>query len=356
MHITNTSATGEKHLQTSLAYERSTSPVFVVGCHRSGTNLLYDMLLSSGGFAVYRGYLPVYKTLIPRFGNLDNLQSRKSAVQAWLKSKGFRRSGLDAGLLSAKLLAECRTGGDFMSIVMDEIARSQNAQRWALYDPDNILRIDKIKADLPQALVVHMLRDGRDIALSLSKMGGFQPLSWDRGSRSLQATALYWEWMVRHGKCFGSRIPADYIEIHYEELVGEPERVLKTLGQFIDHDLDYTRIRQASLGRLSESNSSFRVEKNPSNPVNRWKEKLSQDEVKRLETLVGTCLEECGYSLTVPEANRRIRLQERWMRAVYPRYFNAKFWLKTETPAGKLASLSELEIDESFLETERAGA
>jgi Sulfotransferase family len=316
--------------------------------------LLYDMLLSAGGFAVYRGYLPVYKTLIPRFGSVDKPGNRRNAVQAWLKSKGFRRSGFDADLLRSKLLAECRSGGDFMRVVMNEITRNQNALRWALYDPDNVLRIDKIKADIPRALFVHMIRDGRDIALSLSKMGGFQPLPWDRRSRTLQATAMYWEWMVRQGKFFGRGIPADYIEIHYEKLVSEPQRVLKTLGQFIEHDLDYTRIQQVGMGRLSESNSSFRDEKQQSSPVNRWKEKLSKDEVKKLEMLVGSCLEECGYALTFPEAARRLGFQEKWMRAFYPRYFSGKFWLKTETPAGRLASLSELEIDDSSPEVQAA--
>src|SRR6266404_9206815 len=60
--------------------DRSRRPVFVMGCHRSGTNLLYDTLLSAGGFAVYRGYLPVYKLLIPRVGRLDKLENRKKLL------------------------------------------------------------------------------------------------------------------------------------------------------------------------------------------------------------------------------------------------------------------------------------
>ena len=51
------------------ATERKRRPVFVMGCHRSGTNLLYDTLLSAGGFAIYRGSLPLYELLIPRFGS-----------------------------------------------------------------------------------------------------------------------------------------------------------------------------------------------------------------------------------------------------------------------------------------------
>src|SRR3989442_1426437 len=80
-------------------------------------------------------------------------------------------------------------------------------------------------------------------------MEGFRPLPWDRGSRSLLATALCWEWMVRKGRQFGSHIPGDYIEVHYEDLVRNPTNTLATLGEFLQHDLDYDRI-QNTVGRL----------------------------------------------------------------------------------------------------------
>ena len=329
--------------------ERKESPVFVVGCHRSGTNLLYDTLLSAGGFAIYRGYLPIYKMLIPRFGDLDNPENRKKLISTWLRSKGFRRSGLDAQQLTGKLLAECRNGGDFIRIVMDEIARNQSAVRWAVYDPDNLLHIQRIKADIPEALFVHVIRDGRDIALSLRKMQGFTPFPWNRESRGLRETALYWEWMVRKGRQYGRLIGDDYVEVRYEELAMEPESLLKRLGKFLDHDLDYERIQGVRLGRLSESNSSFRqeAEEKRSSPVNRWRERLSPREVAGLEAMVGDCLTEFGYSLSLPEKQRRPGVREQWMRLVYRNYFDAKLWLKINTPAGRFASLSELELLDS---------
>jgi hypothetical protein len=336
-------------LRQSPTTQRSASPVFVMGCHRSGTNLLYDTLLSAGGFAVYRGYLPIYKMLIPRFGRIDNLENRRKLMATWLRSKGFRRSGLDAAQITAKVLGECATGGDFMRFTMDEIARNQGVERWAVYDPDNVLYVPKIKADIPQALFIHIIRDGRDIALSLKKMGGFQPLPWDRGSRSLLATALYWEWMVRKGQQYGRQIAADYIEVRYEDIVSDPKTTLAVLGRFLEHDLDYDRIRRASLGRLSESNSSFREEsapaqESPVNPVNRWKERLSAEEVADLESLVGEFLEELGYSLTTPQKERQPGLREKWMRALYPGFLDSKLWLKVATPVGRFANLSALEL------------
>jgi hypothetical protein len=341
-----------RFLDSDQAIERKTRPVFVMGCHRSGTNLLYDTLLSAGGFAVYRGYLPVYKMLVPRFGNLTRLGNRKRMMKAWMRSKGFRRSALDSEQLTLKVLNECRTGGDFIRIVMSEIARSQSVGRWAVYDPDNLLYIPSIKADIPEALFIHMIRDGRDVALSLSKMGGFKPFIWDREAKGLLPTAVYWEWMVRKGRQYGLCIPADYLEVRYEELVSDPRATLRKIEKFLDHDLDYGHIQNTSLGRLHESNSSFPKENERCNPVNRWKNKLSSHEVDAIEAMVGEYLEELGYPLSSPGAARQAGLREKFTRSFYFNLLNTKFWLKTRTPAGRLANLNALEMSDSIEPTE----
>jgi Sulfotransferase family len=325
--------------------ERNRRPVFVVGCHRSGTNLLYDTLLSSGGFAVYRGYLPVYETLLPRFGSPSNPRNRQQIANTWMRGKGFARADLDSATLSSRLLAEAHTGGDFIRIVMDEIARAQKARRWAVYDPDNVLFIPQIKLELQEALFVHIVRDGRDIALSLMKMEGFRPFPWSRKSRGLLETALYWQWTVQKGRQFGREIPTDYIEIHYEELVTEPRRALATLGKFLDQDLDYDRIQKTKLGCLSEYNSSFLGdEKETRNPVNRWKEKLLREQIIELESLIGATLAQFDYALTITPEQRRPDLRNRFMASLYPALLSAKHWLKSKTPLGRLADISVLEV------------
>ncbi len=318
-----------------------------MGCHRSGTNLLYDMLLSSGGFAIYRGYLPIYKVLIPRYGAMQSRANREKIVATWLRSKGFRRTGLAPEQLSNRILNECQTGGDFIRVVMDSVAQQQNVGRWAVYDPDNVLHSERVKKDIPNALFVHIIRDGRDIALSLKKMGGFAPLPWDRSeTNSLVATALYWEWMVRHGRAVGRLFPADYLEIRYEDLVTNPREALARVGGFIGHDLDYDRIQRAGLGRLSETNSSFREEESKAeiHPLGRWKQRLSAESVAAIEGTVGDCLEENGYQLSLPAAERSGSLRFSWMRSMYPAFLGSKLWLKMNTPVGRFANDSALEL------------
>jgi hypothetical protein len=353
MSSPNSAATDSKtSLQRGTTVERKNRPVFVIGCHRSGTNLLYDTLLSAGGFAIYRGYLPVYKMLIPRFGNLSKPDNRNKLLQTWLRSKGFRRSGLDAGQLTARVMNQCRRGGDFIRIVMSEIARSQNLARWILYDPDNLLYIPAIHADIPDALFVHIIRDGRDVALSLSTMGGFKPFPWNREAKGLVPSALYWEWMVRKGRQHGLRLQGDYFEVRYEELVSDPRTALRKLADFLDHDIDYDVIQRASLGRLRDPNSSFLEENDRRSPVNRWREKLSSREVASVEATVGEYLEELGYPLSSPEDAREPGLRETFARAFYFNLLNSKLWLKIRTPAGKLANLKALELSDNIESTE----
>src|SRR5438309_4788233 len=213
-------------------------PVFVLGSPRSGTTLLYHMLLSAGDFAIYRTESNVFNLLVPRFGNLNVRGNRQKLMNAWLSSKLFTRSGLDAHEIEAKILEECRNGGDFLKMVMEEIACQQGVKRWADCTPEHLLYLSEIKRTIPDALVIHILRDGRDVALSLEKQGWIRPLPWDK-NKCLLVAGLYWEWIVNRGRENGRRLGGDYMEVYFEELSLEPRKTLGRLGEFIGHDLDY---------------------------------------------------------------------------------------------------------------------
>src|SRR5271169_195479 len=104
---------------------RSRAPVFVLGCGRSGTKLLYHTLLSAGGFAVYHAESNAFNLLGLRFGSLRRRGNRQKLLDSWLKSKLFQRSGLDRAEIEPRILNECRNTGDFLRIVMETIAAKQ---------------------------------------------------------------------------------------------------------------------------------------------------------------------------------------------------------------------------------------
>src|SRR5438270_3775522 len=110
---------------------RNQAPVFVLGCPRSGTTLLYYMLLSSGNFAIYREESSVFNQLMPHFGDLRRLKNRQRLLETWFRTKLFTATGLRPAQVEQRVLDECRNAGDFLRIVMEEMALSQGVERWA---------------------------------------------------------------------------------------------------------------------------------------------------------------------------------------------------------------------------------
>lgn len=327
-----------------LAAKKSKAPVFVVGCPRSGTTVLYHMLLSAGDFAVYRTESNVFNLLVPRFHGMRSAADRQELLDVWVRSKLFRVSGLDPHEISAKVMAQCRSGGDFLRIVMQEIAHKQGVSRWADCTPEHLLYMEEIKQQIPDALFVHIIRDGRDVALSYVKQGWSHPLPWDRDDR-LGVAGLYWQWLVRRGREQAKGLGADYQEVRFEDLIARPQETLSRLGLFVGHDLDYERIHSAGIGSVSEPNSSFAAEAEGTfNPVARWKTKMSAEQVAGFEELVGDSLLELGYG-PLSRTGYRTTLRASRMRATYSALFDAKHWTRTYTPLGRLVRLERIEIE-----------
>jgi hypothetical protein len=301
------------------------------------------MLLSAGGFAVYRAESNVFNLLVPRFGGMHSASDREDLLAVWLRSKLFRVSGLDAHEIRAKIMAECHSGGNFLRIVMQEIATHQGVRRWADCTPEHLLHMEEIKRQIPDALFLHIIRDGRDVALSYAQQGWSYPLPWDVNER-VGVAGLYWDWLVNKGRQQGKRLGTDYQEVRFEELITNPQETLSRLGLFIDHNLDYEQIQRAAIGSVSEPNSSFTGEAGKTfNPVARWKTKMSAEQIASFEELIGKSLRDLGYT-PVSDA-RGTSLRASRMRATYFALFEAKQWMRVNTPIGRFVDLERIEIE-----------
>ena len=327
----------------------SRPPVFIVGSPRSGTTWLYHLLLSSGDFAIYRTESRVFDVIGPRFGGLRRRSDRALFLSKWLAGELFFRSGLDADDLRTKVLEGCRSAGDFQRILMESIAAEQGASRWAECTPTNAFYMDAIKTAFPDARFVHMVRDGRDVALSLAQQNWIRPYHWDRNRHHVPA-AVYWEWTVRAGKAGGKAAGVDYLEVRFEDLVRDTAKALARIGEFIDHPMDYDRIQRCAIGSVARPNTSFGMGPGgPTfNPVERWRSS-SAEILRALEALVGPTLQELGYELATDPTALALPALERCNRLLYRLGFSGRMWLKSQTPLGRWF------VDTSILEGEWGG-
>ena len=94
---------------------------------------------------------------------------------------------------------------------MEGIAEKKHTERWAEKTPEHLLYAPEIKKTIPDALFLHIIRDGRDVACSMGRLGFCPPFPWDRGHETLVA-GLYWEWLLRHGRHIAQSVGRDYID------------------------------------------------------------------------------------------------------------------------------------------------
>jgi hypothetical protein len=202
-----------------------------------------------------------------------------------------------------------------------------------------------------------MIRDGRDVSVSLSTKRYIRPFPW-KDRETPEGASLYWEWIVKKGRAAGIELGNDYIEIRFEELVQDPRSVLRTLSAFLEHDLDYDRILENRIGAVAKPNSSFgpRAEGEFS-PVGRWKQQLTTDQLTRIETLVGDTLAELGYELATSGRYGRNPFYRSWNHLLYRQFFELKLHSKKNTILRALRKpLTANDVDNTVLVDESAAA
>jgi len=301
-------------------YPRDLAPVFVVGAPRSGTTLLYHMLLSAGGFAQYRAETHIFTSLGPRFGGLRSSKDVERALEVWLDSDCHTLSGLDREPLETAIRERTRCTGDFLRTIMDSMVAAQRAKRWAESTPAHVLHMQQIRAQIPGALFIHVIRDGRNVATSLAKQGWIRPLPFDR-DRPVTAAAAYWFWLVQRGRAEGMRVGPAYLEVRYERLVQAPEEALDPIARFIGQPLDYAAIRRVGVGSVARPNTSFPDAAD--GYLARWREQLSERDAAAVSRMIAPLLSVLGYSAGT-DAGGAVD----WRRAAYMARFSVRDALK----------------------------
>lgn len=287
------------------------------------------MLLSSGGFAVYHAEARAYDLIGPRFWDLRSKRARQDFLDQWTQGFMFARSDLDEATIRERVLENCANTSDFLRILMEEIAEKQGVNRWAECTPMNALYLRRILKDFPTAHVVHIIRDGRDVALSMARQGWIGRLPLDRASEAV-ASAIYWEWIVKKGSRDGQLLGKRYTEVRFEELIARPDEVLSKLGEAINHELTFEQILRNGIGSVRRPNTSFGSERNFS-PVGRWHD--ADAELKQaLNAHIGNFLTELGYAPTDPVP---VSWSAQVRKYLYTTFFQSKQFLRNRIVLGR---------------------
>ena len=163
--------------------------------------------------------------------------------------------------------------------------------------------MDTLHALWPQARFVHLIRDGRDVALSLmnwpkvrNKIPGKFP-TWTQDP--VTTASFWWELNVRRGREAGEFLgPELYYEMRYESLVAHPEQECAALCDFLGFKYEETMLHFHEAHGKDIARQVAGPEQQPTTSgLRNWRTQMLADNVERFEAAAGVLLGELGYQL-----------------------------------------------------------
>lgn len=285
--------------------------VFVVGCPRSGTTLLQRMLDAHPDMSIAND-----THFITRAGKKtlrinpepDLTAELVGAVQSYRR---FHRMGLEPRDVG-EAAQDCSTYSEFVSRLYTIRADRQGKTISGEKTPDYCRQMPVLNRLFPQAKFIHIIRDGRDTALSTldwateSKGPGKWPL-WS--SDPLGTCALWWKWQAGTGHLDGARLGHDlYHELQYEALVADPTGELEKISDFlqIPYSEKMARFYEGKT-RANEGLSAKSAWIPPTTGLRNWRAQMSDEDAAVFAGLAGDFLDNFGYECRQYPFNQAVR-------------------------------------------------
>ncbi len=283
---------------------------FVVGLTRSGTTLLRMMLDAHRELAI-----PPETHFVPDVIKAARAQAGIDGVlAAYTGNRTWGDFGIDADEMRERIEA---AGADDAAAVVRAFftayAERQGKERWGDKTPAYMLSVQRIGRTLPESRFIHLIRDGRDVALSQSARAlNEQPPPAEQAAK--------WVKRIRKSREQAASLKGPrYVEARYEDLVRDPEATLRRICEFVElpwdegmlsyHERAAERLAEMAgelraEGGHSTQHAGYRIDNHapttkPPDPskLDKWRTQMTPEDVAAYEAVGGEMLTELGYEL-----------------------------------------------------------
>lgn len=283
-------------------------PVFVIGNPRSGTSLLRLMLMShplvvippEAGFAVW---------LHPKYAAWSPGEGYEAFVEDLLETRKFEFWNLGGDEISRSLAAQGPEDyGALVAAVYRCYAQGVKPEATCWGDKNNfhVGEVDRLKAIFPNGRFIHIVRDGRNVAVSYRRLHQRDMKSRYAPSLPFDVGEIAREWahnVTRVEEAMaGFGDPARVLTVRLEDLTRRPKEILedvcRVLGLRFDPSmLEYHRLTPNEGGEPAEF---LQWKERNAQPVeatdtDEYLGVLSVEEIRAFEEIAGHALERFGY-------------------------------------------------------------
>lgn len=317
---------------------RSRAPVLLLGQASSGTSITGALLREHLriAFGTESQFIVHYARQAPRYGDLHTEPSRRTLLADLLQERWFERGAKFGYFPDAERIAQAieqPTLRGVLDAVFGDFARQLGMERWGDKSPEYLHDLPVLGQLFPDAKYVHLVRDGRDVALS--HFGRH----W--GPKSVFCGAVEWAERIRWVLEFAGTLPADqFLEIRYEDLLRQPRAALDRLVPFLEID---------GVGDAQRDELAARIGRDvkPDN-FDKWKTQFAPRQLAAFDELAGDELAHYGYQVSTTRRRRPGRLEtgiwnahtwlaqwrfrERWREVAYKLRLRARYALRRLRP------------------------
>lgn len=271
-------------------------PTFIFGMERSGTTLLSMMIGAHGQIAVPLATTGMWIDFAGRLGDFNSLATREDVIRLVDAIRGHDRVRLwDAELDWAALQRDLPLG-DYGAVVArfhSEYARAKGKPFWANVDIATFDHMEQVNRWFGEARFLHIVRDGRDVALSHQTM--------PYGSGNIAECARAWVNRTRtNAKMGGILGPRRYMTIHFEDLVLDTRASLDKVCAFLGVEFDESMLHYADMVEEKIPKNRRWLWPAISHPpeesrVGQWRKRMTRTQRVVFEGIANQALKDWGY-------------------------------------------------------------
>lgn len=307
--------------------------LFVIGCPRSGTTLLQRMLDNHPALTVINEsyFIPraINDLLVgPDYPLTAEIVSRARSSRSRSGKTGFFRLGLPEEAVD-EVARKAHTYSQFVSELYNQVARLRGKPLAGEKTPHYTSHLRLLHGLFPDTRFIHIIRDGRSVALSLLEWAaeGKGPARYKLWAlEPVAMCALWWRWQVGAGRRDGQELAsAHYQEVRYEELVDSPLDVIRDVTHFLGLPYDPLMLRYYE-GRVRTGLALSAKEAwlPPTPGLRDWRKQMPAHDVELFEALAGDLLSELGYerafqTISPAVQERAERYRDWWKRKLVRR-------------------------------------
>ncbi|GIV66501.1 MAG: hypothetical protein KatS3mg047_0894 [Bellilinea sp.] len=285
----------------------NSDPIFIVGVQRSGTTLLSAMLAAHSQISCGPETHFFQRLSKERIEDLIDSKCWPKKAINFIKSITFTNfsdtSSNKISILEKYHLRE-ETLFEYLSQQPPKITsilgsivipfmESLGKSRWAEKTPDHIKYLDLIRKFYPESPIIRIIRDPRDVALSLMRV------PW--GTKTFFEGIDYWKSLYDLSSDF-FKFDSHSYTLRFEDLVESPEYQLRKLCEFLGEKFEYSMLDTSLTGKQVNS-QGVPWKKKAEEPIDKnrayqWKNYLSNEMNYYTEALIGNTLKEFNYPTT----------------------------------------------------------